>query len=843
MRHHLPAAVFLLTLPPLLLLPERALPEETEETTDLVSEVIRDCPRNRDPGGYQELEARTLDRVRLAISTGRIREAHAATEALIACHARQQQSRRGQEFSERLRRTFCRVTLRLVEQERNASPEQVRRARELCPVPSESPPDGENAIRRWGEDARRHLLFLSLVEDSSRTFREARDSARALRKTGLWTGLLDEQGPPTSERSGVVLTDTLSLEGDDSEDFSWDRAPGTTPNPLVTAETLLLASGMATNRLEEVFSLMGGQEALCRSTLLQDEHFLSRFPIEDRSALRLAVNHVLASGIPDPLAALLDQAQQRLPEEECPFNRFVAWLVASSLKGPDVDLLVSHQQAHVVARFFREIPALVKVPGSEASRQAILGYLLEPPPFEGQEDRRCELARSLLKTGSYQAALNLWAARSSEQAPCSLGLRIEAGLLLEMERGVEQEGLTSALTDLLSGSPASEDIQEVLSQPRPVEAQVLLVRRLGDLAVRKERDAPARHAVLRSLALLAQAQVGTPVAGKAIEFAMLGGWEEDPEEMPLLLQVACRHHLLVHQPEQSREAWRGSLAALQPGMEKARDAFWMLTVWLVEQGYESWIRRDRSEWSRVLPSSPPIASQVALAMARRGLGDLAVQVLRHATMEMRTKRPLDASSRMVLADAWITLGRPDIAGTLLSSRGGPVGVEVISPTLLARKALAEHRYDAAIDLLTDLLSRQPKDPDGLYLRAMVWLVSGRPEQAEKDLLVCLESGQPSAALLGGIGFARFDQGRPAEAEESFRRALELKADSPDNQVGLVLSVFRQGRLEEARGIWEQTLRTHPLFRKGLDDAERAGYLYSPVEKKAWRDFHKALRSR
>jgi len=829
---------------------------------DMVGEVIEGCPRQSDPAAYQVLERKILGRIREAMRMGMVREALSATEALESCRRRQARTRDfdPEQIPPLLREVHCFLPLVLFEQQHRVDEEMARRALQVCPTPPEAPPQGadEKAVRRWGERVRRHLLLAAMTAKPAEVLPLAMARYEALRKTGLWEdspagsgpgeseddgesfapgpGDKDEPGVSSGEQdsggeapSGAAGRDAATGEGEDFlESFGFQ-------NPLLTVQVLALAASMATGRIEEMARVLGGEEGLCSSRLVQGLALLQMLPFQT-SALRLAQNRLLGPEVMGTVAGQVEELARRFEGRECSTPGALALLAVQSLLPEQVTALVERGEAPLLARLWRQVAPNVEVTGGERERQAVLRELATGPEFPGQTERRSQWAVSLLQGGNPKGALEVL-----EKVPAgtALPVRVWAWAAVEAGEGQASARGTEAIRAYMQQPPEQEDVLELLERVSPVEVQRYLVRRLGRYALEAGRPVAERRPVLRALMKLVDKAPGSPLAEVALPLVRKGqGWAEDPGEEVMLDLVATRHFLAAGRAAQAQATWRSALARIRPTMGDTLNALWMVALQVLREGREAWVRQAGARLAALPPGEPSLVSAVSVELARKGMRDLAIRLLRGATEQAR-RQQRDAATMASLADTWLLLNLPEEARKVTEGIETPEG-ERGAALLKARQALAEKDYRKALGILGSLLAANPRDIDVRYQQALARMLAGRAEEAEEDLRVCLREGGPNPMVLGALGYAQFDQGRYEEAESSFEEALELDEKEPDNLLGLALTRFRRGRLEEAREIWSRHLKSHPLFRDGVEAAEAAGYSYSEVQKQAWREFVEAL---
>jgi len=835
-------------------------------TGNLLEQVIEGCPRTPDPEAYRAMERKVLIRLMEAMRLGQVRDALAAAEALESC--RRRQVRTGDldpaNTPALLREIHCFLPLVLFEQQRQVDEGVARRALEVCPAPPGSPPGdgGERAVRRWGERVRRHLLLTAFVEEPSEVFRRAMDRVEALRQAGLWPEIAlpgkealrepeeaqtetgDTPGEQEEEQQGQMSchgeddgpSDSAGTGGiQDGEEFEGSSG---IQNPLMTAWVLATVAAEAEGRVEDLARALGREEDLCYHPMLEGMALLQQMPALPTSALRLAQNRLLAPVVTGSVATLVEELGRRFEGRDCPSLGALALLALQALSREQVSALVNRGEAPRLAGLWRRVDARVPVTGASQDRLRILQAMADGPAFPGQDVRRCEWSEVLLEGRSPGEALKVLE-KAGTGAECVRPLRVRAWAAIEADRGKEDPGGTAAIRAWLTPPPEPEEVLQFLQEVSPEEVQRHLVRRLGRHVLAADVLGTQRKPVIRALVKLVDKNPGTPLADAALSVVRKArGWAETPGEEVMLDLIATRHFLGAGRKAQAQAAYRSALARIRPSMEEAVQALWIVTIQLLRERQDGWVREGRTRLAALPPSEPMIATAAAVELARRGMRDLAIRVMRGATDRAKEQRR-DPSTMAALADTWLLLNLPEEARKATAGEGTD-DPENAPDLLRARQAMAEKDYRRAMGILGAILDRDPGNHDVRYQRALARMLAGRAEEAEVDLRVCLRASPTSPIVIGALAYAQFDQGHYEEAEQSFRKALAIDEEEPDNLLGLALTLFRLGRLEAAREVWTGHLKDHPLFRGGMEAAEAAGYSYSDFQKKAWQEFLEAL---
>ncbi len=202
----------------------------------------------------------------------------------------------------------------------------------------------------------------------------------------------------------------------------------------------------------------------------------------------------------------------------------------------------------------------------------------------------------------------------------------------------------------------------------------------------------------------------------------------------------------------------------------------------------------------------PPARQQALEALRAGRVRAAIPLLRAWAAE----RPQDPEARFYLGRALLQVG--DAAGAREALReaealgaGAHPGVNYylgVAAQQLGDMAAAERRFRRTLEV----------DPGSVSARrslAFLYLLTGRPEQAQ-PLLEQLVAERPDDALAWHyLGAVRWAAGRFAAARDAFARAIRAEPGMTDARLGEAKALATLGRLDEADRHLEELTRQAP----------------------------------
>lgn len=164
-------------------------------------------------------------------------------------------------------------------------------------------------------------------------------------------------------------------------------------------------------------------------------------------------------------------------------------------------------------------------------------------------------------------------------------------------------------------------------------------------------------------------------------------------------------------------------------------------------------------------------------------------------------------------------GQLEAARKLLSETKTATPEEEVQVAITEASLLREAKQpQAAFELLDQLLTRQPEQPDLLYETALLAEKLGRMEVLESRLRKLIELRPDSAQAYNALGYSYADRGlRLPEAQTLIEKALKLTPDDPFILDSLGWILYRRGDLAGALTQLEQAYAKR-------DDPEIAAHL-------------------
>jgi uncharacterized protein (TIGR02996 family) len=121
----------------------------------------------------------------------------------------------------------------------------------------------------------------------------------------------------------------------------------------------------------------------------------------------------------------------------------------------------------------------------------------------------------------------------------------------------------------------------------------------------------------------------------------------------------------------------------------------------------------------------------------------------------------------------------------------------------------EHKNEAALKLVQEVLAENPRDNDALLLRGNLSMQGNDPAAAIGDLRAVLRDQPDAVPVMRALARAHLANHEAALAEETLQRAVALSPVDPDVRVELTQMLVQTGKSEQALPLIEQTVRDNP----------------------------------
>lgn len=824
----------------------------TPDTENLVRWIGDACPALPDPMGFMRLDQVAGKAVNDWLRTGRYREAHALAVRYLDC-LKPFDGREEDLVStlvgprvNMLEQVLCFLPLVLTEVEQKVDPDVTASSLKRCPRPAEI----ANGDADWAESVRRYLHLLAAVRPPREVLEASLKYLAAMRKAGLPMPGVEPEGPPggaQTESDKKTMEDTEVSAPEGGEPPSPPEIQG--PDPVFAAMVLGVAAAVASGDIDALLQVVGATSVddACSSSFLAALGVMQALPLPRRAALPI-LQGALVSRVPwESRLHAVDAAIARFGSSSrkgkpCVIPQVVASLVLSSFDSDTVDQAVAEGRVESVARVVATASIPVSWPGSPASRVEVLRVVAARA--EGDEERArwlCALGDACLAAGQVRESVEAFDTafsleRHTQNRCASIG-RLRARIA---DPDAAFEEVESAAGAFLEEEPDALTIYGLISDAPDARAKATVIRALQDaaraLSARKGSN-QALDAVQEAFIKIVDRDPGSDVARIALDAIQKIGEPKDPGERMILGLVLGRHYVVVRREKDAMRVFQKAFSSAGPDIEGAKEGTAALLRWLAVNDHVRVLDRVVDMARRSGVADPPILAQVGAIRGERGDIARARALLRLAVLA----RPTSPEDWVVIADAYARIGDPTSASGALDKAGPEATWDRRHFMIRGRIEMDRRRYREAAAAYTKAADLSRGDCEPLFFRGLVRLLLGDADGAVEDFEQCIALGDDSHQVLGGLAYAHFDQSSWEEAERVFRRALAKDEKTADNHIGLALTLFRMGRLEEARRSYERAVELEPAMKKGYTEAEKKGYVYSSIEKKAWAEMLEAFR--
>lgn len=467
--------------------------------------------------------------------------------------------------------------------------------------------------------------------------------------------------------------------------------------------------------------------------------------------------------------------------------------------------------ATAVAVAFVALPLLQACGGADARRQGHMSKGGEYFAAENYEKARVEF-QNVLQIVPNDAQARFMLGRTAEK----LGNLREAASSYQGAIDVDPKHV-EAIANLgrmyvFAGAPdrALETIRQAIVD-HPDDPDLLTVRgasriqqqdRAGALAdaTRAVSLAPSNENAVALLASIHRQAGELDQAAKVIEVALA----DHPRSVDLR-QVLAAIYSEARRPDLAEQRMR-EIIALRPAQLAFR---YQLALFLARSGKPAAAEKAFEEAIAQEPANAePKLAYVEFLAAQNDL-PRAAKVLRGFI----DQRPDDPALKLGLgALQQRSRDNPAAAATYeaiiaADERGGPAALT--ARNRIAAIRLGEGKFDAARQLVDEVLAKNPRDNDALVLRSSILLEKGDSAGAIADLRAVLRDQPGSVTLMRSLARAHLVNGEPALAEESLRAAREAAPADVPTRLDFAQLLAQTGRAAQAVTLLEETVLKSP----------------------------------
>jgi len=210
------------------------------------------------------------------------------------------------------------------------------------------------------------------------------------------------------------------------------------------------------------------------------------------------------------------------------------------------------------------------------------------------------------------------------------------------------------------------------------------------------------------------------------------------------------------------------------------------------------------------PSSLRVRTSLAQLYLREGKQSQAEDVYRQATKDL-TDNP---SAVRVLADYYERSGQAQKARTEYQAEADKYPKNLPLQEGYVRSLLEVGDEPTALKTITDLVKKNPKDPQVLALNGIVMLRENKPADAENFLMNAAKEYPKDSFILFWLGRAALAKNDMAQAETSLRESTELAPGRVDAQAELARIAVLHGDMNLLASVADSTIAAVPRFPGG-----------------------------
>ncbi len=210
------------------------------------------------------------------------------------------------------------------------------------------------------------------------------------------------------------------------------------------------------------------------------------------------------------------------------------------------------------------------------------------------------------------------------------------------------------------------------------------------------------------------------------------------------------------------------------------------------------------------PNSLRVRNALAQIYLREGNQSKAEEVYRQTTKDLND----NPSAVRVLADYYERSGQTQKAREEFQAEAEKYPKNLPLQEGYVRSLLEVGDEPAALKTITDLVKKNPKDPQILALDGIVLLRENKPADAENLLMNAAKEYPKDSFILFWLGRAALAKGDMAQAETSLRQSTELAPGRVDAQAELAHMAILRGDMNLLATVADSTVAAVPSFPGG-----------------------------
>ena len=822
LRGWVPGPLALVVVASLGAVPARA---GTEGEGDLAKWIATACPKGPDFEVLARLDQVAGKAVTEGLRAGKYRDSVRLATAYLGCLERF--SSAGPVVAEKIRalqQVQCFVPLAVFESEGQVDAKLADDGMKYCPTPPPTAPAEAAARVRWGEEVRRYAHLLAAARPPADVLPVLLGYMKAFGLAGM-AGRV-EYGSETPPPAGAAVAEPGP--GAQADERGNDESEA--PDPVFAVRVFTVAAAVAAGRLDALLDVAGGAEMACRSPFLAALGVLQAIPMPRESALPLILHKMLSRASLEARVEMAEKATKQFAGKDCAIPALVSALGLGAMTAEAVDAAVAAGKADMVARLAAAAPPQMTVPGAPASRVAVMDRVVAASGDARKGGLLCDLGDARLDAGMAAAADDAYAAAAAlltgNERMCATAGRFRAALAAD---SVDPARAVAAAREFAGDAVPAQVLLEVLRHVAPEGRQADAVRFLWDASAKLPAD--RRAEVSEALVKLVDEAPGTPAASAAIERLPENGAATSPEERAIWHMVVCRHHVLAKDVAAARRDLAAAVRKPLPKSEDVVKGMGTLARWLAAGRHFEMVDEAVRASRKAKLLGPGVLAELAGMVGEVGERARAAVLLKAA----EALGPSGEGDWLAIASAYARVDEAPRATAALN-RLGPQKEWGPAPWMVkGRIETSSKHYRDAAAAYGKAVEQVPGACEPRFFRGLVRLLMGDPEEAEVDFRKCIDAGDISPQVLGGLGYALFDQSKLDDSIKTFRDALAKDDKAADNHIGLGMALLRSGEAVGAVTEFRRAGVLEPAMAQGYAATERKGYVYSDVEKKAWED--------
>lgn len=742
---------------------------------------------------------------------GKYREAIYITLEYIDCLKKAQETTNNPIFELRMKAfkdIVCFVPLALIESEKKIDRDLIRRCLVACTKPSEQLPKNEEEKIRWLEDVRRYVHLVSAITEPKQLLSILEGYEKVLVEM---------------ETSTKGETDTQKEEPQkDGEEGKKKKV-----DPLFPIKVFTVFASMAAGDLDRIVTMEGGEDKVCSSMFLMAMGLIQGLGLPRESALSLIGNEIIRKADIGQIEKVVSDAKKRFSKGKCHLSKTLASIGLMNLTNEIVDRAVAEGKLESILVIAEEAESLRMMPGSLDTRAKILNRLIEKGNEEERIERLCILGEIYIEANNPVKSIEEFSKALSikgNDKECAVKGKLKAGLI---HSDLPKQTLVDWTKDFLEITHDPREIFTLIKDIRDEDVQ----KRAIDVFIEgvKDLDNNKREIVQEAFIKLVDSRSGSKVADLALQGVQRLGEIKIGENQIIWSLIKAKHFAIRGDKKAVLKSMKQAFSMINPKTKEIQYPLQSFLIFLARQQQYELLKIAIQNRKVVATCAPSVLAQIGAILGDYGEKRMGLKLLK-ISKEMK---PLTPDDWLAIADAYSKMDETELGLAAIKHVGDEKDWKARAWLVKGRLDMNAKKYREAVSAFEKSYSLDNEDVTPIFFSGLAMLLLGDPEGAENAFKRCIEKGEVSGSILGGLGYALFDQSKFEEAHQVFMDAIAEDNKSPDNYIGLALTLFKLGKIDEAIESYKSAIELEPVFAKGYTGAEKKGYVYSEVEKKVW----------